>query len=151
MIAKCTVIGVNGDIATVRTERKSACEQCHVSNNGKGCGACDLFLGDDSFTAEAENRIGARVGDEVQVQTPSSYVILSSALLFILPLACAGIFYAVTYFCISNTYAPIGALAGVLISFFTVFAAEKKAQKKKPKIVITQIINEKRGLSDDTQ
>lgn len=147
----CTVTAVNGDKATVKIKRKSACDQCHASQNGKACGACNLFLGDDSFTADVENPIGAQVGDRVTVEASSSDVIRLTALLFILPLVCAGALYAAVYFGISVKFAPLGAIAGAVISCCVIYIAEKRAEKRKPKLVITRILDENRGNCDDTQ
>ncbi len=142
MTAKCTVVSIKDDkTAVVSAERKSACAECHA-NDGKSCGACDIFLGDDKFTAEADNSIGAKTGDTVMVESPSGYVIGTAALLFLLPIAVAALFYGVVYV-ISREYAPFGAIGGVVLSYAVIFAIEKFAEKKRNKMKIVKIINEK--------
>lgn len=143
MTAKCTVKKVNKNgTATVIAERKSACEACHANKDGKVCTACDIFLGDDKFEAEVDNSIGAELNDEVMVESPSGHVIATAALIFILPLVIAGMLYAVMYF-VRSEYAPLGAVAGVIISFAVILVIEKKTEKKKNKMRITKILNKK--------
>ena len=147
MTAKCTVVSIkNSKTAIVCAERKSACAECHA-NGGKSCGACDIFLGDDKFTAEADNSIGAKTGDNVIVESPSGYVIGAAALLFLLPIAVAALCYGAVYL-LSAEYAPLGALGGVILSYAVIFALEKTAKNKRNKMKIVKIINEK---SDGTE
>ena len=145
MTAKCTVIEVKKDgTAIVCAERKSACAECHAAGGGKTCGACDIFLGDDKFTAEADNSIGAKAGDTVTVESPSGYVIASAALLFILPIVIAALFYGAVYM-VYPGYAPIGALCGVILCYAVIFLIEKITKKKKSRMKIVKILNEKSG------
>ena len=142
MTAKCTVVSIkDSKTAVVCAERKSACAECHA-NGGKSCGACDIFLGDDRFTSDVDNSIGANVGDTVMVESPSGYVIGTAALLFLLPLVVAALFYGIV-FLITSEYAPIGAICGVVLSYSVIFAVEKATKKKTNKMKIVKIINEK--------
>ncbi len=151
MTAKCTVVELkDGNTAIVCAERKSACAECHAANGGKTCGACDIFLGDDKFTAEADNSIGAKVGDTVTVESPSGHVISSAALLFILPIVVAAVFYGVVYI-INAEYAPLGALGGVVLSYAVIFLIEKTVKKNKIRMKIVKILNEKSGGVNDAQ
>lgn len=138
MTAKCTVISVDGNMATVRAERKSACAECHAQ--GKACAACDIFLGDDKFECKAYNRINAKVGDEVIVQASSGYVIASAALLFILPLAIAAICYVIALCLKLNEYAPLFAIGGVVVSYAVIFITERSAKKKHDRMIITELV-----------
>ena len=150
MTAKCTVVQIkDGKTAIVCAERKSACAECHA--HGKNaCTACDIFLGDDKFTAEADNSIGANVGDIVTVESPSGYVIGSAALLFLLPIAVGALFYGVMYL-LSAEYAPLGAIGGVILSYAIIFTVEKFAKNKKSTMKIVKIINEKTDGTDNVE
>lgn len=143
MTAKCTVVEIKSNTtAIVCAERKSACDECHANRDGKTCGACDIFLGDDKFTAEADNSIGAAVGDTVIVESPSGHVIASAALLFLLPIIVAAVSYGLVYM-ISSEYAPLGALGGVVLSYAVIFSAERFTKNKKSKMKIVKILNKK--------
>lgn len=151
MTAKCTVKKINENgTATVYAERKSACDACHVNQNGKTCTACDIFLGDDKFEAEVDNSIGAKLYDEVIVESPSGYVIATAALIFILPLVIAAVLYAAVYF-INSEYAPVGAVVGAVISFVIIFAVEKITKKKKTGMKIIKILNKKTDGAHDAE
>ncbi len=150
MTAECTVVSIkDGKTAIVRAQRKSACAECHA-NGGKSCGACDIFLGDDTFTAEADNSIGAKVGNAVIVESPSGYVIGAAALLFILPIIVAALLYGAVYI-ISHEYAPVGAPGGVALSYAVIFAVEKITKKKRNRMKIVKIINEKSDGTDNVE
>jgi positive regulator of sigma E activity len=49
------------------------------------CGMC-LFKSTGSITLEVTNLVGAKAGDKVEIDLPEAKVILSSMLIFILPL-----------------------------------------------------------------
>lgn len=98
--------------ALVKTVRKSACAECHASG-GKGCAACDIFLGKDSITAEAVNTVGAAVDDDVMIQTSSAEVIKAAAVVFLLPLLFAAAAYLIAFFVFHSEYAPLWSFAGL--------------------------------------
>lgn len=70
------VIKIEGDLAQVEVERKSAC---------RTCGLCSL-RGKNTMIAEAENTVGARVGEKVRIEIPSSIILKGALLFYILPL-----------------------------------------------------------------
>jgi len=70
------VIKIEGDLAQVEVERKSAC---------RACGLCSLRRG-NTMLAEAENTIGAKVGEKVRIEIPSSVVLKGALLFYALPL-----------------------------------------------------------------
>ena len=74
--------------------------------------------------------MGAKAGDTVTVESPSGYVIASAALLFILPIVIAALFYGAVYM-VYPEYAPIGALCGVILCYAVIFLIEKITKKKK--------------------
>ena len=84
-----TVIATDGRIATVETERTSACEGCHKNADGKSCSVCSLVGGERKFTARAYNEIGAKVGDRVMIESRTERVIWYAVLVFVLPLLVA--------------------------------------------------------------
>lgn len=70
------IIKVEGDLAQVEVERKSAC---------RACGLCSLRRG-NTMIAEAENTIGAKVGERVRIEIPSSLILKGAFLFYTLPL-----------------------------------------------------------------
>ncbi|MBA7617492.1 hypothetical protein ES703_24807 [subsurface metagenome] len=70
------VIKVEGNLTQVEVERKSAC---------RACGLCSL-VGKNTMMAEVENTIGAKVGERVRIEIPSSVILKGALLFYILPL-----------------------------------------------------------------
>ncbi len=93
METTAVVISLDGDYATVRTDRKSACDGCHAREAGRGCAMCMLMGDKSALTTRAYNPVGAEVGDTVLLCTSSSRVLGYGALVFLLPLALAFLFY----------------------------------------------------------
>ncbi len=70
------VIKIEGNLAQAEIERKSAC---------RACGLCSL-RGKNTMMAEVENSIGAKVGERVRIEIPSSVILKGAFLFYILPL-----------------------------------------------------------------
>jgi len=70
------IIKIEGDLARVEVERKSAC---------RACGLCSLRRG-NTMIAEVENTIGAKVGERVKIEIPASVVLKGAFLFFYIPL-----------------------------------------------------------------
>ncbi len=70
------VIKIEGDLAQVEVERKSACGTCR---------ACTLGTGNTMIT-EAENSLGAKIGQRVRVEISSREILRGAFLIYILPL-----------------------------------------------------------------
>lgn len=71
------VIGLEGDTAHVFFRRTSMCAKC---------GACGMGSTQDDITVDVANTLGARVGDEVEVQFTSRKALASSAIGYLFPL-----------------------------------------------------------------
>jgi len=70
------IIKIEGNLAQAEIERKSAC---------RACGLCSL-RGRNTMMAEVENSIGAKVGERVRIEIPSSAILKGALLFYILPL-----------------------------------------------------------------
>lgn len=70
------VIKIEGDLAQVEIEKKSTC---------RACGLCSM-RGKNTMIAEAENTIGAKVGERVRIEILSSVILKGALLFYILPL-----------------------------------------------------------------
>ena len=79
------IVRTEGEVAWVRTQRKSTCGQCAAQ---KGCGT-NVFskvLGNKLVEFQAINRIDAAVGDTVVLGLHESVLLKSAALMYVLPL-----------------------------------------------------------------
>ena len=77
MIERGVIIESDGLRARVSLPRESECSRC---------GKCGLGLEGGEMILEAENRLGARPGDRVEVELPERDPLLAALLLFGLPL-----------------------------------------------------------------
>ena len=141
MTAEGTVVKIIDEThALVKTVRKSACAECHKQSEG-GCRVCDVFLGSDTIETQAINKIGAKEGDSVIVESLTSYVISAAAVVFMLPVLLAILLYCVFAFAIGSSYwAPIAALAGFAVGIAAAIVYGK-CEKGKERIVISKIIS----------
>lgn len=141
MKTEATVVAVSGARATVETQRLSACEGCHKATEGEGCSVCTLMGGNRALRAEAENPIGARVGDRVVIESRTSRMLWYAALVFLCPIVLAILGYvlasAFSLTSLWQTLFPLFAFAG---TFWGVFVYSKSVQKKRCDIVITEIV-----------
>ena len=144
MKTKAKVISVDKAYATVEVLRLSACEGCHKSESGS-CSVCSLVGGNaKKTTARAENKIGAKVGDDVIVESSSSRMLLYAALLFLLPLllfaACFGI---AAIFTATLWIRLVAGLAGLLLTFIGVAIYSKTVAAKRSDLVIVERLSQK--------
>ena len=77
----------SGELAKVRVYRSSSC--------GENCASCKGCAGRKPIEIWAENPVGARPGDQVTVESSSARVLSLAALLYLLPLVTAVLFYFV--------------------------------------------------------
>lgn len=148
MKTKATVIATDGEYATVETERTSACEGCHKSDDGKGCSVCSLMGSQRKISTRAINRIGAQVGDTVSIEARTDRVMGYAALVFLLPLVLALVGYGIaSLFTASTVWRAVGAGAGLAITFMGLFFYSRALQTKKCEIEITEIL-QKEGIRE---
>ena len=80
------VASIEGELAEVVTERRSACGSCAAQ---KGCGTSLLaaWFPQRQLRFRVHNAVGARVGDQVVVGLDEAYLQRGALLLYALPLA----------------------------------------------------------------
>lgn len=143
MQTKATVVAVNGDRATVEVVRSSACEGCHKATEGEGCSVCSLMGGDRKFRAEAENPVGAKVGDRVTVESATGRVLWYSALVFGLPILATLLCYGIVgLFTEETLWKLLGAGIGFAGSFALIRMYSVRVSKSKCDIEITGILTD---------
>ena len=143
MRTEATVVAVNGARATVETRRLSACEGCHKNQDGEhGCSVCSLMGGERVISAEAENLIGAAVGDRVLIESRTGRMLWYAALVFLLPILLAlSVYGAVTLLTDAAVWQLSAAALAFVGTFFGLFVYSKSVQKKRCDIEIVEILN----------
>lgn len=112
---------LNDGKALVRITRQSACSgDCHKCS---GCGAVQ-----QQMLLQAENRIGAAVGDRVIVTAKSAPVLAAAAVLYLLPMA----LFFLGYLAGDALWqqGPIAGCALFALGIFCVIAYDRKIVKK---------------------
>ena len=122
------VEAVNTNTATVVFDRKSACEKC---------GAC--LARDNKMTIIADNKIGAKPGDIVQVSMEKQAFFFAVLLMYTLPLVClVAALLLSEYLGASELVQAVAALLSATTVFIVLRMTDKKRQnntKYAPKIV----------------
>jgi positive regulator of sigma E activity len=131
MEEKGKVIKVSGGKATVRFERKAQCSKC---------GMCAFSPKSPYFDMELENSLGAGEGDTVTVSMPAGSVLLSSALVYLLPLLFTAAGLAVGFFAGGQNLAALLGLA-MLAAGFAALSLIDRILKKGGNIPIPKIVS----------
>ena len=142
MRTEATVVELKNGRAIVESQRLSACEGCHKQVDGEhGCSVCSLMGGDRAIRTEAENPIGARVGDRVVIESRTGRMLLYAALVFLLPIVAALCAYGAASLCTTaeTVRLTVSGLA-LICAFFGVFVYSKGVQKKRCDVEITEIV-----------
>jgi sigma-E factor negative regulatory protein RseC len=136
------VIGIDGDKAKIRMQRHTACGDC---------GACQVSKSQLNVILEAENNLGAKTGDFVEVDMETMDFLSAVTLVYGFPLISliVGIFagyYGVLSLGFEDKAAQgIGAVFGILAAALTYLAIRFNENKikgmKKYKPAITSIVN----------
>lgn len=132
------VCKVDGIFALVELGQNNTCSQCGFFDK---CSAASRTPGKKIW---AENRIGAKVGDNVKLSISSSQYMTSAALLFLLPMAILIVGYAsLFYMGLSQMLAAFVAvfLSALAVPIVRVF--EKKAFSKRLYYVVGTIEKQK--------
>ncbi len=132
-----TVTEINGELATVETERQSACDGCH----SKGfCLACTK----KTMTVSARNDAGAVPGDRVELETPSGSVLGYAAFIFVFPIVFALAAYLISAALTAQAVLPYLVSLGVFIACFGVIGIVGRSErvKQKNRITVVSILQE---------
>ena len=115
---------------TVRVDKKDECSKC---------GMCLFPKGADGTYFHAENILGAKEGDIVQIELGTNGNLIGAILVFLVPLILIGISALLTYLVIKNEiYMLILGVGSVVIWFFILALIDKKIGKSKtfsPKLI----------------
>lgn len=134
MTQKVTVLSVSGTKAKVIHNRPTACHG-DCDNCAGGCGA---MAAKEKIIVEAENLIGARPGDAVNIEGQTGKVALAIGLVYVLPLVLffLGYFLCEKLWGIGVPAAIGGFVLGILIAVFV-----GRGQRKKGKEISFRIVS----------
>ena len=142
MRTEATVVALNGTRATVEARRLSACEGCHKNQDGKHeCSVCSLMGGDGVIRTEAENPIGAAVGNRVMIESRTGRMRWYAALVFLLPVILALVVYGVATLLTEREAWHLAAAAVAFVATFVgLFIYSRVVQKKRCDVEIVEIL-----------
>ena len=131
MITNATVVKTDGNTATVRALRKSACEGCEGCSDKGKCHAEILFSDSPkSYELDVCNEIGAKAGDVVEIQSSGNFVLVFALIVFILPVIAAILSYITAYKCIDGHFPlVISAVSFIAVFLVCAFLTNKLAPK----------------------
>ena len=145
MQTKAVVVAMDGDFATVETERKSACDGCHKAEEG-GCTVCSLMGGDRKIATQALNRVGANVGDIVTIESDTSRMLWYGLLVFILPIIVALLAWGVAaQFTQNIAWQTVSAFIGFGLSLLGVALYSKKVLTCRCDVEIIEVVTKSNG------
>lgn len=128
-----TVVGIQKDYATVEFSRSEACNTCKLK-------AFCFQKGGDATMLTMKNILGAKVGDHIKFEISPQVRVLSSFLVFILPV----IFMIGSYFLFKSAFgfsenlSILLSLISIAVAFVLVKFIDKQISKKsliQPKMV----------------
>jgi sigma-E factor negative regulatory protein RseC len=136
------VVGLEGDKAKIKMQRHTACGDC---------GACQVSEKQLKITLEAENTVGAKTGDFVEVDMETLDFLSAVILVYLFPLISlivgifAGYYGVLALGFADKTAQGVGAVIGILAAALTYLVIRLKEDKlkgmKKYKPSISSIIN----------
>ncbi len=121
MTERGVVVKVKGNRATVRFDRKSACDSCHMCAVTKDGMKVEVML---------ENNLNASVGDTVCVQMGDKFVLTSAVIVYIIPLILVGAGIGIGTH-ISDLAQILFALGGLVVGFVIAFLLDRFVIRKK--------------------
>lgn len=129
MITRATVIKIQGNMAYVRAVRKSACEGCDGCSD-KGACHSEIIFSESSkeYELEVVNKIGARPGDVVEMQTSGNKVLIFAFAIFVLPILIAIVSYFLSL-CFGFSPTAISVVAFVFSFVVAAFSSNKLISK----------------------
>lgn len=142
MRQRAVVIKTEGKLAEIEVSRSTMCDGCQ--KNGGCAHHCELsgiVANSGKMRTTAQNTIGAKPGDTVEVETESTKVLGYAALVFVLPiLVCAVFYFLADAVFSSETYALIAAAAGFVLSFLGISFFDRSKKESGLDIQIVEIV-----------
>ena len=126
---------IKGSFATVRFERKTACENCNMCLKPRDEMYVELRL---------KNSLNANIGDKVEVTMGQKAVLTSSFIVYVMPLIVMAIVLGITYK-MELWISLLSSLGSLVISYIGVALIDRLIIRKKANYlpIMTDIINDK--------
>lgn len=142
MRQRAVVIKAEGKYAEIEVSRATMCEGCQKNGGCEHpCELSGIVAGSGKMRTTAQNKIGAKPGDTVEVETESTKVLGYAALVFVMPiLVCAVFYFLGKAIWSSETPALIAAAAGFVLSFLGISVFDRSKKKSEPDIQIVEIV-----------
>ncbi|MEG2450986.1 MAG: SoxR reducing system RseC family protein [Clostridia bacterium] len=121
MTERGVVAKVKGKRATVRFDRRSACDSCHM---------CAVTRDGMKVEVVIENTLNAVVGDFVEVEMGEKFVLTAAFIVYIIPLVLVGIGVGVGSI-ISTLAQILMSMAGLILGFVIAFLLDHFVIKKR--------------------
>lgn len=125
------VTKLNNSSATIKVDKKDECSKC---------GMCLFPKNASSIEFEADNKLGAQVGDTVMFETETDGKLLGAILVFLVPLLIIGISAVLAYVVFQKEIMTLVFSLTFIIVWFIVLSfidkRLKKTKKFKPTIVL---------------
>lgn len=131
MTGEGTVVKINGNRATVRIEKKSAC-----SGECSSCGLCENPV----YDIEAKNSANADVGDKVVLYMPTGRVYFAAFLVYMLPIIAILAVMGICYLLSAPTY--MTAVLCIIILAFWIYIIRAYNKKANLDSEIKEIVKE---------
>ncbi|MFI3229748.1 MAG: SoxR reducing system RseC family protein [Bacillota bacterium] len=132
---------IKGSWATVRFDRKLACENCNMCFKPKEENYVELRV---------KNTVNAKVGDNVKVSMGDKAVITASAIVYAVPLVIVAIAVVISSLLSTEFVAFVSAIVALILSFVVVHIIDKKLKTNKayfPQMVAI-VLEDKQNLSE---
>ncbi|MBR2479766.1 MAG: SoxR reducing system RseC family protein [Clostridia bacterium] len=125
---------IKGNTATIRFERKTACENCNMCLKPKE----EMYV-----ELKVRNSLNAKVGDKVEVTMGQRAVLTASFIVYVMPLLVMFVVIGCTYK-MDVWISLVASLGSLIVSFIGVAIIDKLIIKKKVDYlpVMSAIINE---------
>ena len=118
------VVGIEGDYAVIKVDKKDECSKC---------GMCLFPKNADSIEIMAENSFGANVDDQAVIERTEDVKLLGAVLTFLIPLILIGISAIITYFFIHKEIWMLILSVIFIILWYTILAVIDKKLKNSQK------------------
>lgn len=121
MTERGVVVKVKNGRATVRFDRKSACDSCHM---------CAVTKDGMKVEVLVDNTLGAAVGDFVSIQMGEKFVLTAAAIVYIIPLVLVGVGLWLGTL-VSELAQVLFAVGGLILGFVVAFVLDRFVIRKK--------------------
>ncbi len=138
------VTQVKDGVATVVWQRSSSCEACHSCKNSNTCHV-HLVFGNQSESVQikARNKVGAKVGDSVMLETSTTKTLFISVFVFIMPVIISLISYFVSDKYFDASISPgIALVVSFIVSFVLLVKLMNVYVKRNLSVNIVKIVEE---------